>query len=213
MTEEQWLATCDHARVPASLRARGSERKLRLFNAAFVRLLWGVLPYEQSRRAVETVERFADGLASSEELEQASHAGFHAVPSRGPAEAAAAYAAYCSAYVALSNSMGNARTASGFPYKSPVHTQHAELFRDVFGDPQPVALDPRWRTPAVLALAQAAYEERELPSGQLDPARLAVLADALEEAGCTDDATLSHLRSPGPHVRGCWVIDLLIGRA
>jgi hypothetical protein len=61
-------------------------------------------------------------------------------------------------------------------------------------------------------LAQAAYDDRELPSGHLDPARLAVLADALEEAGCTNADILSHCRSPGPHVRGCWVVDLILGK-
>jgi hypothetical protein len=58
-------------------------------------------------------------------------------------------------------------------------------------------------------LAQVAYDERNLPSWELDPARL---ADALEEAGCADADILSHLRGPGPHVRGCWAVDLLLGK-
>jgi hypothetical protein len=83
----------------------------------------------------------------------------------------------------------------------------------VFGNPfRPVPLDPTWRTPAVVQLAQAAYEERSLPSGVLDPDRLVVLSDALEEAGCTDQAILGHLRGPGPHCRGCWCVDFLTGR-
>jgi hypothetical protein len=57
----------------------------------------------------------------------------------------------------------------------------------------------------------AAYEERELPSGHLNRHRLAVLADALEEAGA-DAELVGHLRGPGPHVRGCWVVDFLTGR-
>jgi hypothetical protein len=64
----------------------------------------------------------------------------------------------------------------------------------------------------VSSLAQAAYDVRLLPSGELDAARLAVLSDALEEAGCTDGALLSHLRGPGPHVRGCWAVDLILGK-
>jgi hypothetical protein len=63
----------------------------------------------------------------------------------------------------------------------------------------------------VVALAQAAYDHRTLPSG-LDRTTLAVLADALEEAGCTDPDLLIHLRGPGPHVRGCWALDLLLGK-
>lgn len=98
-----------------------------------------------------------------------------------------------------------------------------------------------WFTPVVVSLAEAAYAKRQerdcqacrsagtryVPdpcpdcgntalvarSGHLDPARLAVLADALEEAGCTGDGILSHLRSPGPHVRGCWVVDLILDKS
>jgi hypothetical protein len=51
-----------------------------------------------------------------------------------------------------------------------------------------------------------------MPSGELDPVCLAILADALEEAGCTDPSILGHLRSPGPHVRGCWALDLVLGK-
>jgi hypothetical protein len=62
-------------------------------------------------------------------------------------------------------------------------------------------------------LAEAAYAERTLPPGTLDPARLALLADALEDAGCTDGELLGHLRGPGPHVRGCWALDLVLGKS
>jgi hypothetical protein len=65
----------------------------------------------------------------------------------------------------------------------------------------------------VVALAQAAYEQRELPAGTLDLTRLAVLADALEEAGCDQADLLGHLRGPGPHVRGCWAVDLVLGKS
>ncbi len=67
-----------------------------------------------------------------------------------------------------------------------------------------------WNGGLVPRLAEIAYQERLLPSGHLDPARLAVLSDALEEAGCTDAEILSHLRSRGPHVRGCWALDLVL---
>lgn len=87
------------------------------------------------------------------------------------------------------------------------------LFRDVIGNPfQPVTINPAWLTPSVIAVAQAAYEVRSLPSGHLDPNRLAVLADALEEAGCTDASILAHCRSIGVHVRGCWAVDALLGK-
>ncbi|MBY0230451.1 MAG: hypothetical protein K2W96_14295 [Gemmataceae bacterium] len=83
----------------------------------------------------------------------------------------------------------------------------------MLGNPfRPVAFTSTSRTTVVMSLAQAAYDERLLPSGHLDLSRLAVLPDALEEAGCTDEAILSHLRSPGPHVRGCWALDLILDK-
>jgi hypothetical protein len=91
------------------------------------------------------------------------------------------------------------------------------MLRCVFGNPfRPVSLEPAWlgwRDGLVRRLAEAAYGERTLPEGTLDPGRLAVLADALEDAGCTDADLLGHLRGPGPHVRGCWAIDVLVGRS
>ena len=66
-----------------------------------------------------------------------------------------------------------------------------------------------WHDSIVVRLAEAAYEERQLPAGTLDSGRLSILADAMEEAGCTDTDILGHLRGPGPHVRGCWVVDLV----
>jgi hypothetical protein len=87
------------------------------------------------------------------------------------------------------------------------------LLRDLIGNPfRPVSIDTAWLTPTVCRLATIGYEERSLPSGELDTARLAVLADALEDAGCQDADMLTHLRGPGPHVRGCWALDLLLGK-
>jgi hypothetical protein len=90
------------------------------------------------------------------------------------------------------------------------------LVRDLFGNPfRPVTVSPAWRAwdgGAVVRLAQAAYEGRRLPAGLLDSARLAVMADALEEAGCGDADLLGHLRSGGGHMRGCHVLDALLGK-
>ena len=91
------------------------------------------------------------------------------------------------------------------------HT-YAALLRDLHDPYHAITLDPALRTPVVVTLANAAYEARVLPAGEFDVQRLAVLSDALEEAGCADDVVLSHLRSPGPHVRGCWALDLILGK-
>lgn len=80
------------------------------------------------------------------------------------------------------------------------------LLRDIVGNPfRPIALDPAWLTTTVHSLAQTVYDERAFD-------RLPVLADALEDAGCANHELLSHCRGPGSHVRGCWVVDLLLGK-
>jgi hypothetical protein len=70
---------------------------------------------------------------------------------------------------------------------------------------RPVTIDPTWLTPAVKRLAETIYDDRAFD-------RLPILADALEEAGCNNADLLAHCRQPGEHVRGCWVVDLLLGQ-
>jgi len=82
----------------------------------------------------------------------------------------------------------------------------AGLLCDVIGDPfRPVSLDPAWLTPAVTSVVKVIYDERRFED-------LPILADALEDASCGDQQILGHLRGPRPHVRGCWVVDLLLGK-
>jgi hypothetical protein len=79
--------------------------------------------------------------------------------------------------------------------------------------PQPLpATVLNWHDRTIPRLAQAIYDERKMPEGTLDPARLAILADALLDAGFEDEALIQHCRSEGPHVRGCWVVDLILGK-
>jgi len=102
---------------------------------------------------------------------------------------------------------------NGVPSDLVEMAEQLELLRDIVGNPfRQILIDGSWRSPTVLRLATAAYDERALPSGHLDPARLAVLSDALEEAGCADADLLGHLRSAGPHVRGCWALDFLLAK-
>jgi hypothetical protein len=80
------------------------------------------------------------------------------------------------------------------------------LFRELFGNPfRPVSVDLSWLTSTVLALAQGIYNEKAFD-------RMPILADALEDSGCTNTAILEHLRSAGSHVRGCWAVDLLLDK-
>ena len=79
------------------------------------------------------------------------------------------------------------------------------LFRDIFGNPfRPVAFDPAWRTDTAVSLARGMYDSREFGA-------MPILADALQDAGCEDEQVLTLCSEPGPHVRGCWVCDLVLG--
>jgi hypothetical protein len=82
----------------------------------------------------------------------------------------------------------------------------SHLLQDIFGNPfRPVTADPEWLTATAVALAQTIYAERAFD-------RLPILADALEDAGCDNADILAHCRGDGPHVRGCWVVDLILGK-
>jgi hypothetical protein len=199
MTESEWLACTDPLRMLDQPAARRDERKLRLFACAVCRRLWGLLRDERSRRAVEVAERYADGLASAEELARAAAEAEQvadlAERSRTPGWNAARTAAAAA---------GGARAAAMRAARWGAYD--ADLLREVLGNPlRPPAADPAWLTPVVLAVAGAAYEERRF-------ADLPVLGDALEDAGCDHADLLGHLRGPGPHVRGCWALDLLLGK-
>ena len=82
----------------------------------------------------------------------------------------------------------------------------ANVLRCILGNPfRPATLDPAWRTSTVVALATGIYDDRAFD-------RLPILADALQDAGCTSDDILNHCRDAGPHARGCWVVDLVLGK-
>lgn len=90
---------------------------------------------------------------------------------------------------------------------------HVQLLHDIFAPPAAAKTSNSLPENGTISnLARAVYEDSRPRDGQLSADRLAILADALEEAGCTDEAILSHCRGQGPHVRGCWVVDLLLGK-
>jgi hypothetical protein len=196
MTEAKWLGCSDPVRMLEYLRGKVSDRKLRLFAVACSYAMWDRLTNPQDRRATEVAELYAEGLAHSEVLHAAG----------AEANTIASTVTYDDAWHAADVSWNVSWVMTGVSRIALVH--------DIFGNPfRPVLIEPRWLTQTVTSLAAAAYEERSLPSGELEAARLAVLADALEEAGCRDQSILDHLRSPGPHIRGCWPLDLILGRA
>jgi len=244
-----------------------SNRKTLLFGCACWRRVWHLFGDEKSRMAVVVMERYADGLATQQELTEAAKAAMQVQTSGPPADvsqtvgmslfapqthAAAGVAelaglsaerldlpAICaSALVASQVANRAAWMAAGEVYggkgvagpalfvaltalaKAGAAAEWAEeeaqcgLLRDIFGPhpDQPLKIDPSWLTPTVISLATAAYEGRHMPSGLLENSRFAVLADGLEEAGCDEAGLLGHLRGPGVHCRGCWAVDVVLGR-
>jgi hypothetical protein len=238
MTEAEWLGCTEPHKMLEYLGGGASERKLRLFAAACCRRLWRY-PLETGdehkawaasvRDAVGLGERHADGQATPEELDAAalcSASGIEAADAflgcAGPAGELADVPRYAVDAVgelafyeaAQDPSLGAAEYSRVVDAAQQAErSAQADLLRDLFGNPfRPVTLAPSWLTPDVRRLAQATYEERLLPSGELEPARLAVLADALEDAGCGSAEILGHLRAEGVHVRGCWAVDLVLGK-
>jgi hypothetical protein len=212
-----------------------------LFAVACCRSIWHLLPNDPSRITVVAAEEHADGLLSKEELLKAEQRAYETaeslmdqMPDLGLKASPTWHAMWASA--SFTGAMAGRRPISGAGHHAqyaiawervpePNRREEREALRrfegerqwgwvlDIFGNPfRPVSFKADWLTPTVANLARASYEERIRPSGELDTARLGILADALEEAGCDNADILTHVRSPGSHVRGCWVVDLLLGK-
>jgi hypothetical protein len=244
MSELDWPEGRDLQPLLISLYGKVRPRKLRLCAVAFCRRIAHLLPNENSRRGIEVAERYADRLATRQELasahadaESACRAIEWVIPTYGVAtsrsyatqallwttrptkrqyaDRVADRAAAAVASAALAHEMP--RPVLGTQtYYDRWTTAHAgecsaqlRLLRDILGNSlRPPCIAPEWLAwngGTVTRLAAAVYDERAFD-------RLPVLADALEDAGCADQEVLSHLRGPGPHVRGCWALDLLLGK-
>jgi hypothetical protein len=172
-----------------------SDRKRRLWAVAFCRHIWEYLGDERSRNAVEAAERFADGRASEKELAKARVAAWQ-VPVNTPE----GYDRFCPWNACRPAIREGVMLMSNAPFA----TAQRSLLRDIFGNPfRPVTFSPDWRTDTVTLLACQIYDSRDFSA-------MPILADALQDAGCDDSSVLDHCRSDGPHVRGCWVCDLVL---
>jgi hypothetical protein len=225
MTEDEWL-TCDD---PGSMLAflyggEVSARKLGLFACGYCRQVWHLLTDERSRVCVEVGERSADGLAGKEKFaaaERAAAAAFierrlsalkdlRLVPQVHAALAATDVAMrHCQWVFGARVEVANPLTRALIKQREEARPLLVRLLRDIFGNPfRPFAVPPgclRWHDGLLVSMAQRMYEARDF-------ADMPILADALEDAGCDDQSILGHLRGPGPHVRGCWVVDLLLAK-
>jgi hypothetical protein len=223
MTEAEWLTGHDPDTLLNFVGGGASNRRLRLFACACCRRLWGLFLADECRQAVEVAERFADGRAGEEQLRQAhrlaagAHDAFrwraHAAPfaatqhplCRAEGAGGPAGCAWLGAAVRNASLRPDGSEAGG------EGQAQAGLLRCVLGNPfRPLPpVNPgwlAWEGATVAKLAASIYDERAFD-------RLPILADALEEAGCADGQFLAHLRGPGPHARGCWALDLLLGQS
>jgi hypothetical protein len=221
MTEQEWLECADSEPMLVFLRGKSTDRKLRLFYCACCRRIEFLLPDVACHQGLGLAERFADGLACAEEL----IAGQESVQSvwnnhtdsnaslihsttlalmtvaSHPWEWAVSERADLAASFALQENEPEAAAALRALFDA-----QPKLVRDIFGNPfRPVTVDSAWLSPTVVSLATRIYDDRAFD-------RLPILADALEDAGCTNADILNHCRQPGEHVRGCWAVDLVLGK-
>ena len=214
MTEQEWLVCSDPDEMLLFLRQPSllTERKSRLFGVAACFRIWHLLTDERSRRAVELVERFADGEATTQELNIAYEAAFEVGAALAERNAniidALRSAAWAASSAAHPNELaeGVALEAADASDEDDEQTSQCRLIHDIFGNPfHPANLDRSWLIPEVVTLAKEIYDKRAFD-------RMPALAEALEQAGCKNTAVLAHCRGPGPHVKACWVVDAVLGK-
>jgi hypothetical protein len=204
---------------------RGRYRKLRLFACACCRHVWNLLGDERCRSAIEVMELVLEGKADLKQLDGTmlpASLVTESMKTRGHGEdstrihlarvgARAARAAVHDDIAGAARDCADAADWAGLP--NPVGTSRAyqaALLRDILGNPfrLPRSVDVAllaWNDGTVRTISERIYEDWAFD-------QLPVLADALEDAGCADANILAHCRGPGPHVRGCWVVDLILGK-
>ena len=235
MTEQEWLTSANPWGMIDFLGPHASARKFRLFACACCRQVLNPFVPPLVLRVVTAAEAFADGEISADALASVREVVAGAV---GPANredhhngtgylshVLGACLSICSSGNAAelaqdtSHVTGNAAadvplTVAGRGRVTPAQpaeraeerAAQADLFRDIFGNPfRSVEIQLEWLTDTVVALARGIYADCAFD-------RMPILADALQDAGCDDDEILSHCRDPREHVRGCWVVDLLLGK-
>jgi hypothetical protein len=224
VTEAEWLDCTDpekmlifHKNINIFLCGKAGDRKFRLWAVACWRQVSHPLTDKQHREAVEIGEQFADGLVSD-----STRQAFWEVLERRKAQAVSESDfewAVCERYTQTPVSKDVkqkfyfiTRTyATPRPADRSSERDMCRLIRDIFGPFafRSISINPTWLTwhdRTIPRMAQTIYDGRDFD-------RLPILADALEEAGCQDQDILGHCRSGGEHVRGCWVVDLLLGKS
>jgi hypothetical protein len=207
MNENEWLACNDVATALGQLGEQASARKVRLTLCAYLRTpeIWELLTAPGCRDAVGVSEAFADGDEGLEELGWARRQA-NVIARRGShGMAPCSPAAYLANYACLQDR--NLKEFVHLPCACLKRLRpKIDLLRDILGNPfRSVPFSPEWRTSTAVALSRQMYDARAFSA-------MPILADALQDAGCDNEDVLNHCRGPGPHVRGCWVTDLVLGK-
>ncbi len=241
MTESDWLNASDPSPMLLFLPHIGLHRKYRLFACACARRVWHLCENELPRQLLELGEQLADRPVSREELwpivkrarkfreeqyKQGLSIGFHAAAALSAAGSISGKTSHrpYEGYGAASTAAHQAESALGIAAKAGIEGDErferqaqaeaaekafqADLLRDVFGNvfrPEP-AMDPASLPAPVLALAQEIYEKKVFE-------KMPALGGILESGGSANSGLLQHLRHSGPHVRGCWALDLVVGKS
>lgn len=196
MTEAEWLECTDPEPMLDFLPPKHSPRKCLLFSCACYYHVWERLRDDEPLKSLTLMmERYADTEVSYDEL--------NSVYRRVSGEIFNAPKEY-NWDTAIGAAWATAEISSDPVAAGAIQ---AALVRDIFGNPfHPVPIDSSWLTPAVTGLAQVIYNGRAFD-------RMPELADVLEHAGCTSHEILDHCRGGAKHVRGCWVVDLVLGKS
>jgi len=212
MTEAEWLTSNDPIRLLEFVDL-ASRRKARLLGCAMCRQVWHEVRDERCRNELRAAEQLADGRASQSFVETATFEAETAYEEALGSERSEVLAVYA----AISLTVGDIdavdieaicrATADLAPFGQNVRLVQADLIREVLGNPfRSPAFNSDWRTTDVKLLAEGTYAANAFQ-------RLPILADALQDAGRDSEDLLNHLRdTSATHVRGCWALDLVLGK-
>jgi hypothetical protein len=235
MTEQEWRVRHDLERMVAFVEGHARPRKLRLFACACCLRHDHWVEETPAAEALGVALAFADGHATTEQLVSAARAAtacanhFYAMfRETGQLEPYYAHVAASACAQAAAETPGELLRAAVYAgqvqayamcesldvsdiwreYQARETADQAALIRDIFGNPfRPATPDLAWRTATAVALAQMMYNSREFSA-------MPILADALQDAGCDSADMLDHCRDPKQvHVRGCWAVDLVLGKS
>jgi hypothetical protein len=206
MTEAEWLACEDPERMLLFLQRKASNRKLRLFAITSFRQVPELCGQEWTW-AVQVAEQHADGRANPEDVHRLQKMAWDGPRVSKASALLVGWFGIAAAMTAVWYASDRQRPLHPRKYARPEALPGlAILLRDILGNPfRPITTDPSWLTSTVLDLASQMYESRDFSA-------MPIIADALQDAGCDNIDILNHCRSEGSHVRGCWVVDIILSK-